>query len=338
MSAPDLVIFGSLTIDNVVRTTGEVLPQSSGGNSVYAALGARVWSDSVGMVSRYGTGYPPVALDLLAGLGIDVGGIRRVDGPHRMNVAFAYRADGSRTRVIPPHVLATMGDTDRARFYDSSTLPDGHLILTDFAPDGDDMPATWWEGVKGIHCPSFPLVRLAHIAATARTRAADPALWIGVDSPWHDNLETHARDASALFRDIDLLLPSEQDLENHRPGEPHDAVAHDILEQGVKALALKRGPNGCRLFVRGRGRLCDIPVVPVDAIDPTGAGDSFCGGFLAGFRLTRDLVMAAHYGVVSASFCVERPDIQGLIAVDRADAIRRLETLSRRTGVTIKLF
>ena len=66
MKTPELVVFGSLTIDNVVRANGEILPQSAGGNSVYAALGARVWSDSVGIVSRYGAGYPEAFIDRLA--------------------------------------------------------------------------------------------------------------------------------------------------------------------------------------------------------------------------------------------------------------------------------
>ena len=152
MGLPELVIFGSLTIDNVVLANGEVLPQSSGGNAVYAALGARIWSDRVGIVSRCGREYPRACFDLLASLGIDTGGVRAEDVPHRMNVAFAYNEDGSRTRVIPPHLLAGMTSADRKRFYDSSTLAEGEEILLAFNPDGDDMPASWWTSVNGIHC------------------------------------------------------------------------------------------------------------------------------------------------------------------------------------------
>ncbi len=74
MRSPELVVFGSLTIDNVVRANGEVLPESAGGNAVYAALGAHVWSDSVGIVSRWGAGHPEAFIDRLARCGIDVGG------------------------------------------------------------------------------------------------------------------------------------------------------------------------------------------------------------------------------------------------------------------------
>jgi sugar/nucleoside kinase (ribokinase family) len=338
--SPEVVVFGSLTIDNVLRANGEVLPQSAGGNAVYAALGARLWSDrsdSVGIVSRYGAGYPEAFIDRLAGFGIDVGGIRKVEGPHRMNVAFAYQEDGSRTRMIPSHLLETMTEADRRRFYDSSTKTDGYEVLTQFAPSGDDMPPGWWSGVRCIHCPSIPMEKMADIAAVARRSAAPPDLWIGVDSPWHDSGRTPPPDGAHLFADIDVLAPSEQDLTNYRPGVPQETVVLDLLKQGVEALALKRGPNGCRLYRRDVGFLRDVPAVPVDAPDPTGAGDSFCGGLMAGFRITGDFVKAALYGVVAASFCVEQSGVEGLIAVDRREAENRLAALSRETGVVIKV-
>jgi len=336
VSAPELIAFGSLTIDNVVRASGEIMPQYFGGNAVYGALGARVWSDSVGIVSRYGDGYPLGCFDLFDRLGIDAGGIRKIDGPHRLNVAFAYRADGSRTRIIPKHLLDGMSETDRKRFYDTSSLTDGHLLLKEFAPDGDDMPDSWWAGVQGIHCPSMPIARLQHIAETTRVRTGGRPVRVHVDSPWHDNQASRALDPTALLGVIDLLLPSEQDLENYRPGVDRDLVCLDLLSQGTAEVVLKRGPNGCRIFQLGGGTLAEIPVVPVEAIDPTGAGDSFCGGLLAGFQRTGDLRMAAHFGAVSASFCVEARGLEGLVAVDRGEAEERLAALSRRTGIEIK--
>jgi sugar/nucleoside kinase (ribokinase family) len=336
MSGPELVAFGSLTLDNVVTANGVIMPQYFGGNAVYSALGVRVWSDSVGIVSRCGEGYPTECFDLLQSLGIDTAGITKVYGPHRLNVAFAYQADGSRTRIIPRHLLDAMSETDRKRFYDTSSQPDGHLLLKEFGPDGDDMPDSWWAGVQGIHCPSMPIARLQHIAATARARAEGRGVRVQVDSPWHDNHASRALDPSELLRVIDLLLPSEQDLENYRPGVDRDSVCRDLLSQGAADVVMKRGPNGCRIFQMGRGVIAEVPVVPVDAVDPTGAGDSFCGGFLAGFQRTGDLRMAAHFGAVSASFCVQGQGLEGLVKVDRGEAEDRLASLSRRTGIEIK--
>lgn len=336
MTSPELVIFGSLTIDNVVRADGEIMPAYFGGNAVYSVLGARLWSQRVGVVSLYGEGYPVACFDLLQSLGIDTGGIRRVEGPHRMNVAFAYKADGSRTRVIPPEILATMSDADRGRFFDSSGLPDGHLILEAFGPRGSDMPPAWWKGVKAIHCPSMPNTNILDIARTARAQMRGSPLRLQVDSPWHDNMAARAPEAGELLSLIDVLLPSEQDMENYRSGVPHDVIAADLIAQGTQAVVLKRGPKGCRIFRPGSAEPVDIPVFPVDAVDPTGAGDSFCGGFLAGFERTGDLVMAAHFGAVSASFCVSAPGLEGLVAATPLAAEERLAALSRHTGIQIR--
>lgn len=275
MSGPALIVCGSLTIDNVVRANGEILPQSAGGNAVYAALGACVWSDSVGIVSRCGEGYPEAALKVLRDHGVDLGGVRRVEGPHMMNVAFAYREDGGRTRRIPPELLARMDERDRARFYDASTRADGHVLLREFAPAGDDIPPAWLESASGVHCPSIPLVRMVDIARTVRAHRPGGGIWIDVDLPWHDNQEAHGKDASALFPDVDVVLPSEQDFENYRPGAPHDETARGLIAQGLRALVLKLGPNGCRIYSAGEPAAFDIPAVAVDAVDPTGAGDFF---------------------------------------------------------------
>ena len=64
-------------------------------------------------------------------------------------------------------------------------------------------------------------------------------------------------------------------------------------------------------------------------MDLTGAGDAFCGGFLAGMALGDDPVTAAMYGTVSASFAIEGPGISRLLAATPAEASQRLTRLRR---------
>ncbi len=61
----------------------------------------------------------------------------------------------------------------------------------------------------------------------------------------------------------------------------------------------------------------------------TGAGDAFCGGFLAGYLLIGDPVEAAMRGVISASFAVEGVGLQGLMAADVRTAQERLARVRR---------
>ena len=112
--SPGLLVAGSLTVDNVRTADGVLLPPRPGGNVIFAALGARLWSNAIGLVSRAGADYPAGALDRLAARGLDLAGITRVDAPHGMNVAFSYAPDGSRIRIFPARHHA-IHPTGRAR-------------------------------------------------------------------------------------------------------------------------------------------------------------------------------------------------------------------------------
>jgi sugar/nucleoside kinase (ribokinase family) len=324
---PQFVIFGCLTTDNVVTATGDALPQVFGGSCLYAALGARVWSDRVGVVSRYGTGYSEAPIDLLRGLGVDTSGIRKLAVPHGRNVAFAYRADGSRTRAIPPALIERIPFEERARFLDTSLLPEAGERWRQFAPDGDDAPPEWWHGAVGVHSAYMPVTKHRHIAETAR-RTRGKAISIQVDSWWHDPSDPEVEPLGPLFRRIDALLPSEADVEAFHPGAPLAQTAHALLDAGAGTVVLKLGASGCQVFTRTGGLIAEIPVVDVVARDPTGAGDAFCGGFLAGMHVSNDVVTAARYGAVSASFAVEAPGLTGLAERSRKAAGDRLRSIT----------
>ncbi len=65
MSAPNVILCGSLTLDNLVTAEGRALPQSCGGNVVYAALGARLWRVRAGLVSHAGCVFPAAVMAAL---------------------------------------------------------------------------------------------------------------------------------------------------------------------------------------------------------------------------------------------------------------------------------
>lgn len=327
MSAPDLVIFGCLTLDNVVTAKGECLPQTFGGNCLYAALAARLWCERVGVVSRAGENYPEAAFDLLHRREIDVAGIRRMAGPHGRNMAFAYRPDGSRTRVIPPELIARLPAAERDRFVDTTLLPDARERWLAFAPDPADVPGLWWESLSGAHCAFMPVLRHRQIAATLRARRGGAA-WLQIDSPWHDAGDPDTDHTIALFPLLDSVLPSEVDLEKYRPGAAFEDTVRDLLQRGARRIVLKRGGAGCSVFEAGRGLVAEIPALPVAAVDPTGAGDAFCGGFLAGLRLTGDVIAASRHGTVAASFAVEAPGVARLVDATPAEVARRLAAIA----------
>ncbi len=74
-----------------------------------------------------------------------------------------------------------------------------------------------------------------------------------------------------------------------------------------------------------------VPAVPTNVIDPTGAGNAYCGGFLAGYVQTSDVLTAARYGAVAASFLVEQAGLPEINEQLRTQAGLRFHLL-QHTG------
>ena len=74
---------------------------------------------------------------------------------------------------------------------------------------------------------------------------------------------------------------------------------------GCEMVVIRRGEGGQLVYDGARRARWEVPAYPVRVVSPTGAGDAFCGGFLAGYRETYDALEAALCGNISASLVVE---------------------------------
>ncbi len=101
----------------------------------------------------------------------------------------------------------------------------------------------------------------------------------------------------------DIFLPSMEDMQALLgPSEPH-AIIEWGHAQGASVVALKLGADG--VVVSDRNQVKYLPSYPVQAVDATGAGDCFCGNFLARLALGDDAVEAARYANAAASLAVQ---------------------------------
>ena len=123
---------------------------------------------------------------------------------------------------------------------------------------------------------------------------------------------------------LDALLPSERELALMVPGLSATGGLTRLAALGAKTTVVKLGPVGALVLAEGAAKPLHIPALPVTARDPTGAGDAFCGGFLAGLLRGVDPIVAACCGTVAASFAVEAPGPFHLLDANRAEARRRL--------------
>ena len=185
----------------------------------------------------------------------------------------------------------------------------------------------------GFGCGRAPLASLGELIGGLR--AARPDRLITVDSPWYDERAVATDAHLGLLASIDVVMPSEDDLVLFRPGMPLIDTIRTLIDDGARAVVVKLGAAGS-LVVDGSGAMTHVPAYPAAAVDPTGAGDAFCGGFLVGLRETGDLVRAALYGTVSASFVVEERSALPIFRFGRADAEARLPSVIDRVRVGIK--
>lgn len=320
---PVHAVVGCLTLDSVVGADGGLVRRTCGGNALWAAVGAHAWDRRVGIVTRVGDDYPTACLAELSS-GVDVGGLRRLSGPHPLHVAFAYRPDGSRSRRIPPDVLAAIPEDIRQDFTDDTHDDARYLAAT---PAPADIPAPWLAHVEAVHLPSLRAQSLRTLVTALRRER--PARLVTVDSPWYLRWDAVTEAHLGLLREVDAVLPSEDDLLRLRPNaRPLDA-ARELRDRGARIVVVKLGGAGSLVIDRSGG-VTHVPAYPAETVDPTGAGDSFCGGFLVGLRETGDAVQAALYGTVAASFAVEAGHAIAVLGVARGAAEERLAAVADR--------
>lgn len=316
-----LAIVGSFSIDSVVAPDGRALPGKTGGNAVWSAVGAVLAGGAPRVLSRVGQDYPEEVLQQLGHAGVDLTSVRRIEGAHPVRVTFAYLPGGGRSQPVPAHLLAAMTPAVRAQFVDHTHSP---RILSLGAPAGEDVPTGWLEEVDAWHLPLLPLrAHRSVVAALAGRRGL-----LHSDSPARTEL---AGDAIARLRPtlpaIDVFLPSTSDLDVFAARTEPFVTVDRMVAAGAGPVVLKAGAEGAYLF--DGDEIWHVPAHAGPVLDPTGAGDAFCGAFLHARAGGLDLLAAVALGAAAASFAVAVADPLELLSGDPEQTHVRARTLLR---------
>ena len=332
---------GGMIIDNVVSADGLVQRDMLGGNAVYSAAGARLWLDQVGIVAVVPRNYPARWLGTLRGAGIDTTGIAVCDETVACSEWFFYRSDGSRADRLyaEPGTFEAFGYAGNRLQPDEAAAFETHLRTRpvaglDYAAFRrlhpvriTDVPAAYRRAI-GVHlAPNSPAAQMAmaqELHQPGRRITLDPG----------SNAAQFADAALAgLLPLLDAILPSEKELRVMAPGRSNADGLAWLRNAGASVAVVKLAAAGAMLVDATHPAPVSIPVLPVDAVDPTGAGDAFCGGFLAGLAATGDPVCAALCGTVSASFAVESFGPFRLFAAQHEQVIQRWKMLAQRCAL-----
>jgi sugar/nucleoside kinase (ribokinase family) len=149
-------------------------------------------------------------------------------------------------------------------------------------------------------------------------------------------IQGHTKDLKALLKKIDCLIINED--EARMLADRHNLIraAQKILDMGPSVVIAKKGESGS-IMCNTNGDIFILPAFPADdVIDPTGAGDSFAGGFMGYLAQTgrtdfETLKTAVAYGTVLASFTIADFSLDGLTSIDKAYIDKRLQELRNIT-------
>jgi sugar/nucleoside kinase (ribokinase family) len=131
----------------------------------------------------------------------------------------------------------------------------------------------------------------------------------------------------------DIFSPNVAEAQSLVGNGAPDELVRRLADAGASIVTLRMGPEGSLVYARlGASHLeVHVPAIPTIVIDPTGAGNAYCGGFLAGYVQTGDVLTAARYGAVAASFLVEQVGLPEINERLRTQAELRLHLL-QQTG------
>ncbi len=294
---PELVICGNLIIDDIVYPDGRTRMGEAGGAVLYAALGARLWGASVGVVAVRGFDYPWAALEALRERGIALDGIREIAGPN-LRTWLLYEEAGR--RVI--HQL-------------------GRPTHAEVSPAPVDVPDSW-NAPKAYHLSPMPFEAQAALVEALSTRR-DSALALDP----HERLrEDNLARWRPVLAKVDAYFPSEDDLALEGCGAEDDprAALKRIAAGRLRFVAFKRSRRGGMLYDARAGAFTEWPPIPRLTGEGTGAGDAFAGGFMAGIIAGRPGEDALDMAIVSASFALEDWGAAGLLRATHDEAMARL--------------
>jgi len=306
-TTPEVIFIGLLQRAYVIVPSGQVYSDIPAGNVLYASVGWSLWKSNPppGLVARVGEDYPQAWLEMFQAKGLDIRGITVLPAAVDVRHFCAYTSRTTRltddpvshfARLELPFPKALLGYQPPAQIDSRTRLKITSLRQVDIPELYKDVSAAHLCPVDYLTHSLLPaLLRQSQVT----TITLDPAA--GYMNPTFFNL------APTLVTGLTAFLPSEEELRFLFQGHSTDLweMMEALAAYGCELIVVKRGEGGQALLDAAAHKRWEIPAYPSRMVDPSGAGDAFCGGFLAGYRTTYDPLEAVLIGNITASLVVE---------------------------------
>jgi sugar/nucleoside kinase (ribokinase family) len=291
-----LLTIGTVAFDALETPYGKT-DKIIGGSCTYIALSAAFFLPQVNVVAVVGDDFPQAYMDSLISKGINLEGLQIKKGEKSFFWAGKYHNNmNSRdTLVTDLNVLADFKPMIPTNYQDCEYLMLGNLT-----------PQVQIEAIQGLkNRPKLVVMDTMNF-------------WMDVAMD----------DLKKVLKLVDVLCINDEEARQLSGQYSLRTAAKLIMEMGPKTLIIKKGEHGALLFQDTKMFYC--PALPLEEVfDPTGAGDTFVGGFIGYLAQTNDISFenmrkAIVYGSAMASFCVEKFGTERLFEVTASDLEARV--------------
>lgn len=304
-----LLTVGTVAFDDIETPFGRA-EKIVGGAATYIALAASYYTDQLKIVSVIGDDFPKEELDYMRSRGIDLEGLQIMRDEKSFFWAGRYH------------------DNMNAR----DTLDTQLNVLAKFDPV---LPASYKKVdylMLGNLTPSVQKKVINQLENKPKLIALDTMNF------WMD---TALGELMEVLKMIDVLIINDEEARQLSGQYSLVKAAAAIHKMGPKYLVIKKGEHGALLF-QGE-HIFFAPALPLaEVFDPTGAGDTFAGGFMGYIASTEDVSFenmkrAVIYGSAMASFCVEKFGIEQLKGLTDDEITERITRFVRLVNFDAKL-
>ncbi len=291
-----LLSIGTVAFDALETPYGKT-DKIIGGSCTYISLSAAFFLPKVNVVAVVGDDFPKEYMETLEEKGIDLTGLQIKEGEKTFFWAGKYHNNMNTrdTLVTDLNVLADFQPAIPASYQDCDYLMLGNLT-----------PQVQIDAIQGLHKrPKLIVMDTMNF-------------WMNVAMD----------DLKRVLKMVDVLCINDEEARQLSEQYSLRIAAKMIMAMGPKTLIIKKGEHGALLFQDDKMFYC--PALPLEEVfDPTGAGDTFVGGFI-GYLAQKDdtsfesMRQAIVYGSAMASFCVEKFGTERLFEISPADLEARV--------------
>jgi len=292
-----LIVVGSMAFDSIETPFGKS-DRIVGGAGTYIALSASNFSKPINQISVVGGDFPREELDELRSRGVDLEGVQIKKDEKSFFWAGRYHLDMNSRDTLETqlNVLGTFQPVVPDAYQGSEFLMLGNLN------------------------PSVQISVINQLKERPKLIVLDTMnFWMEIAMP----------ELQQVLSMVDVLMINDSEARQLSAQYSLVKAAKEIMKMGPRFLIIKKGEHGALLF--HGNQVFVAPALPLeDVFDPTGAGDTFAGGFIGHLAHTRDVSFenmktAIIVGSAMASFCVEKFGTTRLREITRNDIDTRIQ-------------